>query len=279
MRTNSKTNHLLIALSIAAIPLALPAQDTAPLVDPYVTATGATAKAKAKRGQPLNIEVRYETFSLPLAEAAGLSRETLPDSKLYERLLRMIEGGKARQERFTVIRVLSGQPTATESIAETIYATEYEPANLPNSIGVQLQAPRGKDTSPGIPDTNKLDGAPRPEDLGSLRTPATPTAFETRNLGHALEVEAILEPGSMAIELRCAAENVRLVGHSVHGQGLSETRMPEIETQRLSGAATVTPGIPHLLGTVSRPPVSVVDPDSASTTWFAFVTARPVIAE
>jgi hypothetical protein len=271
-----KSRLVLLALSVTAVQFAI-AQE----VDPYTS--GADRKAKpgieAKQERPVNVEVRYETFSLPLSEAAALSREVLPDSKLYERLLKMISEGKARQERFTMIRTISGHRGVSEAISETIYPTEYDAPGLPDTVGIQMSPPRGKDTPASVPDLDKLNRAPRAEDLDSVRTPATPTAFETRNLGHTLEVEPNLGADRKTLDLRIAPESVLLAGQSTHGQGLSTAAMPEFETQRLMVAVNVAAGVPHLIGTVNRPPHSTVDPNSANTTWFAFVTARPVIPE
>ena len=270
-----KTKPIWIALSVAAASFVV-AQEA----DPYTNSKAKpVAKAEPLNHHPINIEVRYETFSLPLSEAAALSREVLSDSTLYTRILKMIGEGKVEQEQFTVIRVPSGYRATAESISETIYATAYDPPELPNTVGVQISPPRGEDVPSGVPDLGKLSDAPRPEDLDSLRTPATPTEFGTRNLGHTLEVEPTLADDGKTINLMLAPESVLLVGQSVHGQGLSTTKMPEIETQRMNTSANVSIGVPHLLGTVNRPPVSVADPDSANTTWFAFITARTVIPE
>lgn len=273
---------LLFALSMATAPLTVIAQDNDPFAPPKPSSGGTATAGSADVAQaktPVNLEVRYESFSLPLATAAKLNREALPDSELYARIVRMLDEGKVRQERFTVIRVPSGQKGTTESVKESIHATEFEPPELPNMVGVQLAHPGGKDVSAGTPDPSKLERAPRMEDLDTLRTPATPTAFETRLIGHTFEVEATLQSNSKAIHLVLAPGNTVLAGESIHGQGLAKARMPIVDSQSLSLQAIVFSGVPHLLGTVSRSPVSKVDPDSAKTTWFAFVTARPVIPE
>lgn len=62
----------------------------------------------------------------------------------------------------------SGQTSSIEMVREFIYPTEYEPPELPNSIGIT-----GGTTTPV--------------------TPATPTAFETRDLGVFLEVLPVVD--------------------------------------------------------------------------------------
>ncbi|GHC52728.1 Amuc_1098 family type IV pilus outer membrane protein [Roseibacillus persicicus] len=69
----------------------------------------------------------------------------------------------------------SGQQAIVESTRELIYPTEYEPPELPNSVGATLI-----DINTGIE-----------TDAGSSfsATPSHPTAFETRKLGTFLEVQ------------------------------------------------------------------------------------------
>jgi len=286
-----------IALAITAIPLTTLAQD----VDPFATPKKGAARTAPVEGDPFaeqsgdsisreprtiaeglrfNIEVCYESFSLPLSEAAALQRMNLPDSELYTRIVTMVADEKAKQERLSVLRVRAGQKATAESIAEHIYPTEWEPPELPNVVGVQIVEDRGKDAPAQAPNLEKLSNSPNMVNAtDNLRTPAMPTAFETRNVGHTLEVEPTLQEDFRTIEMRIAPENVTLAGELLHGQDLAETKSPQFEAQKLSLGVIVKSGMPHLLGTVSRPPMSKVDPDSANTTWFAFVTARPVVPQ
>jgi hypothetical protein len=48
--------------------------------------------------------------------------------------------------------------------------------------------------------------------------------------------------------------------------------MPDFDTQRIHTSSTLRLDQPFLLGTISRPPVSKVDPDSSNRVWYAFVT-------
>lgn len=71
----------------------------------------------------------------------------------------------------------SGQNAVVESVLEFIYPTEYEPPELPNSVGG------------GSGNSNPV-------------TPATPSAFETTNLGVSLEVLPQVGPDRQIIELQ-----------------------------------------------------------------------------
>ncbi len=85
-------------------------------------------------------------------------------------------------------------------------------------------------------------------------------------------MEPTLSENGKVVDLRVVPEHVTMVGRSTWGQEISTTEMPIFECQRLSHAAIVPINQPFLLGTVNRPPVSSVDPDSANRVWFAFVT-------
>jgi hypothetical protein len=254
----------------------LPAQTPPPAArqDPYVAPAPAAGAAPAAEVQR-NLSLRVEDFSLDLATAAELERADLGDEELYRRLIAMVGKKEARQESMTVIRTRSGNKALGEGILETLYATEYEPPELPNTVGVSIVPPEpAEGPAPDVvPETDKLEQAVKASQLGDLRTPATPTSYETRNTGRTVEVEPTASADWSIIDLRISSEQVLHAGTSKHGQGLSLQEMPEFESQRILTAATVIPGQPFLLGTVNRPPNSKLDADAANRIWFAFVTA------
>jgi hypothetical protein len=106
--------------------------------------------------------------------------------------------------------------------------------------------------------------------------PNSPTAYETRNIGVTVEVEAIVNPQSGMIDLSIAPEHVSLAGKSEWGSPEAKQEMPDFESQRLSTTTQVMPEVPRLLGTISRPPLSKVEKDSAGRIWIAFVTVSHV---
>jgi hypothetical protein len=276
-----KHNSLLLLAGCLAI-TGLNAQESSgqptPKKDPFVAPEG-TASAPAETAAQKSLSVLHEEFSLDLATAAELQRKNLGDAALYEVLLEMVSKKTAKQESLTVTRMISGNKASSESISEFMYPTEYEPAEMPNALGVSIVAQRAgrnpdgsQPSAPsGVPDTEALERAVDPASLEGLRTPATGTAFETRNLGRTVEVEPTLQPTGM-VSVRISCEHVMHVGTSKYGQGVSEVTMPEFETRRLTNALELTPGKPALAGTVSRTPESKVDADSANRIWFAFVT-------
>lgn len=235
--------------------------------DPYAEA----APPSAEPGAP-NLAVCYEVFSLPLATAAKLQRGQPTDSDLYTQLTESVDEGAAIQETFTMIRVRSGQKGSSQGVSEFVYPTEFEPAELPNQVGVAISHSQGEDRPSTLPEPEKLAKAPPFSGIDGLRTPATPTAFQTRNIGLSLELEATLSEDGREVSLIIAPEHVAMVGLLEYGQELSLCTMPEFESQSLNTNSLVRINQPFLLGTINRSPSSKADPDAAKRVWFAYAT-------
>ena len=251
------------ALVITTLAIASLNAQEAP-TDPYVKGNKVAAEPPADH---FNISICYEDFSLPLAQAAALQREHLTDAQLYAKILAAAGKDSVRQETFSVVRCTSGHMTSVENITEIIYPTAYEPDNLSVAVTTRLTGTieDGKDV-PAAP-------LPVPGPIVIARVPALPAAFETRNTGFTMEIQPTLAGNRDSVDLRIVPGRVTLVGKSTAGQGFSTTEMPIFESQRVSTSAIVKINEPYLLGTMSQPPVSRQDPDSANRVWFAFVTA------
>ncbi len=103
----------------------------------------------------------------------------------------------------------SGERARIEIIREFIYPTEYEPPELPNSVGV----------------VDDIGGGLGAGGLSSIFpvTPAMPTAFETRNVGVTLEVEPTVGPKKHFIELSLKPEMVEFEGFVNYGSTIQTT--------------------------------------------------------
>ncbi|MES2920989.1 MAG: hypothetical protein V4819_05565 [Verrucomicrobiota bacterium] len=221
---------------------------------------------------PKNASICYETFSLPLAMAAKLQRESPGDADLYSRIVAAVEKNTARQETFTVIRCHSGQRAISESLTEQISPAEYEPPELPNSVGIAISPPEAKEGETPIPDAGKLKNAPALSGFAGIQTPSQPRAFSLRKTGVTVQVEPTLGESDDWVDLKLMPSHVALAGRSAWGQGLSTSEMPVFECQNLTASSTLRLNQPFLFGTLNRPPTSKLDPDSANRVWFAFVT-------
>lgn len=103
---------------------------------------------------------------------------------------------------FTISR--SGERSKIEVIREFIYPTEYEPPEVPNTVG-------------GTTFTDLNTGEQASSSPSTPITPAHPTAFETRNVGVTLEVEPTVGPNRRYIELSLKPEMVEFEGFVNYG--------------------------------------------------------------
>ena len=156
----------------------------------------------------------------------------------------------------------SGQKATIEIIREFIYPTEYEPPELPNSVG----------TSSG----GSIVGGG--SSSGSFPvTPATPTAFETRNTGVTLEIEPTIGENDFVIDLRFVPEIVEFEGFINYGSPiqssstdalgnsvvtvLTENRieMPIFSARRVNTALTIYDGYTVAVGGLMREDVQIIN--------------------
>ena len=121
----------------------------------------------------------------------------------------------------------SGQKATIEIIREFIYPTEYEQPQIPNTFGGNGNNNNGGGIG-GI-------GGGGGQVASSPITPATPTAFETRNTGVTLEIEPTIGNNDYLIDLRFAPEIVEFEGFVNYG---SPIQAPA--TDALGNPTTVT---------------------------------------
>lgn len=91
----------------------------------------------------------------------------------------------------------SGQSSSIRIVREFIYPTEYEPPELPNTVGTdrtQLVAFDDLGNIVPVPDSGGGGGT-------TPVTPATPTAFETREVGVILEVLPVVDANKQYITI------------------------------------------------------------------------------
>ena len=199
--------------------------------------------------EPPSWDVTCEVFSLPLSEAAKLKRAKETDAQDYAELLKRVETDKATLEEFLMLRAREGQNTTAEEISEMIYATEYEPPELPNEIG------------------NLVDDI---EKAKALVTPASPTSFDTKKVGSTFEVELTVDEEN-AVEVQCSLTFVSYLGNRTWGQEMAEAEMPKFGVQRIMTGLTITPDSPTLIGSIS-PPEALQPKKGERLVWLAYVT-------
>lgn len=250
----------------------VPGAPPPPAADPFVrndpTAGGGTEVFISQSDRPRYVSICYEAFSLPMADAADLRRQSMPDAQLYQELVNRTKGGSATQEYFSVVCARSGERATLENISELIYPTEFDDRNAREENAATPDPKDPKDAK----DPKDSKQTPTPKTEPESAAPALPSSFETRNVGFTLEIEPTIGGNDTIIDLRFAPDTVTFVDRAKWGQGSSSTEMPVFESQRMTTALTLRSGVPMLTGTPSRPPASQQDSDAAKKVWFAFVT-------
>jgi general secretion pathway protein D len=151
----------------------------------------------------------------------------------------------------------SGQRAKIEVIREFIYPTEYDPPEIPNQVGGGIGG--------GAVEVFPV-------------TPATPTAFETRNTGVTLEVDPVLGADELTIDLNLAPEVVEFDGFINYGSPISTSatnlitgapepviitenriEMPIFNTRKVTTQVTIWDGQTVALGGLIREDVQDVE--------------------
>ena len=91
----------------------------------------------------------------------------------------------------------SGQRAVIEIVREFRYPTQFQPPQIPQTVGSTANAAAGAVAIP--------------------ITPTTPTAFETRNTGVTLEVEPVVGPDGVTIDLNLVPQVVEFEGFINYG--------------------------------------------------------------
>ncbi len=147
---------LLLAAALCGGPLVLQAQQPGkpdPNSPPPVPAAAGTADPFIKDGKPAPAEpgateqiteclVRMEVFALPPADMRRAMKQFPKQADLYAWLGAEWEKPQAtvKLERMDVVRVRSGQRSKLEGIDEYPYPTEWDPPQIPQTIGLGMPA-------------------------------------------------------------------------------------------------------------------------------------------
>lgn len=190
-------------------------------------------KNQAPHTGPCQIGIRTEYYELDhltlhalvttptdQTDATGIRREILAKVALDEASL--------IQSSYVVTR--SGQRAKVESVTEWIYPTEFDPPEVPQELGGQVSS------------------------TADIITPATPTAFETRNVGHTIEVDPVIAADGLTIDLNLAPELVIHLGHHSLGKAESQIEQPVFHTIKDSTSISLHTGTWAVLGIHNPPP-------------------------
>lgn len=186
--------------------------------------------------------VKYEVFSLGLAEAAEMRRLGRADEVIYEGLVDGVKEGAVRLEKLLGMPGVSGMGAVVEQVKEYIYPSEYDP--------------------PGF--GNQLVPMPVVNVFNWRRFPAVTSAFDTKSVGDYLEMEMQWGEGGV-VDCRIDAVHVELLGRHSYGKRLARYEQPEFGLGRVRTGFSVRTGVPSLVGTVTSA-------NEVGRVWWAFLT-------
>ncbi|MEO0447743.1 MAG: type II and III secretion system protein, partial [Verrucomicrobiota bacterium] len=190
----------------------------------------------------------------PTARAPGIfSINGNLTSPNFQGVLRMVAQRSGRDlMTATSVVTRSGQLGSVRNVREFIYPTEYDPPEIPDQVGFAVGPANG--TAAGFP-----------------VTPANPAAFETREIGAALEVEPLLDGDGVTVLLNLSPEFTFFQGFVNYGSpintvgadppvALTDNRilMPVFRTLRNTTSVNVYDGETVVLGGLLTEAVSHV---------------------
>ncbi len=138
---------------------------------------------------------------VPQKLALGLIPELSDDEKIdaaWERVQKLIEEGEIKLVTTLLAKGHSGENLLSETIEEMRYPTEFDPPQLPSRI----------------PEENATEFLKAWPVIG-----VTPTAFETRNVGQTLELQAFVSNDGQWINTKMNPRHVRFLRFMHYGSG------------------------------------------------------------
>ncbi|HEY1583301.1 MAG TPA: type II and III secretion system protein, partial [Chthoniobacterales bacterium] len=109
----------------------------------------------------------------------------------------------------------SGQRAVIEIVREFRYPTQFDPPKIPDSVGSTIGSGLSFDSLGNLISGGSNSTFPV--------TPTTPTGFETRNTGVTLEVEPVVGPDGVTIDLNLVPQVVEFEGFINYGSPIQTT--------------------------------------------------------
>jgi hypothetical protein len=133
----------------------------------------------------------------------------------------------------------------------------------------------GAKSDPGSTSTSTETITTTRSDANSEVVPSQPTAFETRNAGVTVEVEPVVGPDLMSVDLSEVIQSTKLAGNlKVTGIGTHYPAMPLFETAKVTTSQSVSFDLPILVSTFNPPGADGVnDRIDTGRTYLLFVRA------
>jgi hypothetical protein len=192
-------------------------------------------------GRPMLVQVQVEFVELPHETLTNLlflrSPKSADATDLRKQVQELVSKKEAKVLETQNVVSKSGQKSTTECIHEFVYPTEFEPM-IAEKLAIKME-----------------ENIKRCTNLPC--NPATPTAFETRNVGGTLEVEPTIGADNRTIDLRFVPEFIWHTGNTVWHEGkdangnIFKIAMPDFYCVRMNTVITCITGQYNFAGALS----------------------------
>ena len=231
------------------------------------------------------INLEYRIYSLDRPAALEIV-STMPDLQApWKKLQGLLSEKKARFEHLVSVQTKSGQRAVTEELQEVRFATAYAHADHAASIETitrtsttRPESPKGDQPDP----KEEAKGTTTSESATIARTmpgaeivPGSPAAFEMRNAGLSVEVEATVSSDGLSLDLLQSVHSVTYLGDlKATGVAARYPAQPLFESRSITTSQRLVAGRQGLLGTFNPPGADGVnDRTDSGRTWLIFVRA------
>lgn len=226
-------------LAVAQAPEGVPPAHARPAESPDVPSEN--DPFAPNHSTPKNIQVQVEHIELSheaLTKLLFLAEPKTTDAAaLRKQLQELVAKNEAKVLETQILVAKSAQKSTTEAIHEFIYPTEFTPL----MFGEQYLKNQEKEPTTSAYPAN----------------PATPTAFDTRNVGSSLETEAAVDEEGKTIDLRLVTElvwhtgNVVWQDHKDEAGNTYQVQMPDMYALRATTSVSCISGQYTLLAVLS----------------------------
>ncbi|MDB6137358.1 MAG: hypothetical protein JWO94_430, partial [Verrucomicrobiaceae bacterium] len=185
-----------------------------------------------------------EVFSLPSAAAYDLIGQNLKGPEFHARVMEALKAGTASLDTL-LAQSSSGDQSRTGQTESYLYPTELDPPQLAANLVILNSTPKSRGPATPVSPKNAVK-SPFNGGIGILTT-ATPTAFQTQELGDTLVIDCsrLDEHGRLPVSYKLGSTTITALSPDpdIHG--------PVFSFRKLEGAAQLMPSEPAFLGTYS----------------------------
>lgn len=255
MKPFNKKSVLCSLFAMCAVCMPVHAQQDDPFGGEGEDEPKLTKEELLELNRPAVIRVQLEFIEIKTADMIDLlygEKRIADDTNLRVEMQKWLKNGKAKMFETSIVNCQPGEIARVESVEELIYATEYEPGELPSSVTLKTTE-KAKATENGKKGENTDSAEVK---VPELATPPNSTAFETRNVGTTIELEPTLSADHKIVNIKLSPEIVYHVGYESwldwkDKRADMQVKMPIFYTLRFDTRVTVKRGTYQFVAAMS----------------------------